>query len=166
MAPALIEEVKIRLDGSSDPFTCELVKEDETGVIMLWRAESAFVAGDYRLPAGSVTTAFYWRGRRHNLYRPVRPGGEIICHRMDIIEPPTFEPGRVTFRDLVLDILVPPDGGPQLQDEDELHAAVSQGLLSPREAGEILVYAQSLLVTAPEVIAEAQTWLEGGPSRR
>jgi hypothetical protein len=154
-----IEEVKIRLDGGRETFICELVREDERGIIIRWRTDSAFVAGDFKLPAGAVTTAFYWRGRHHNLYRPLAPDGSLVCHRMDIIEPPLFEPGRLTFRDMALDILIPTDGEPRLEDEDELEAAVSAGLVSAESARELLMYAQSLLLQSQDVIDEAHAWL-------
>ena len=159
MAPTLIEEVKIRLDGSREPFACELVREDARGAIIRWRTDSAFTAGDFHLPAEAVTTAFYWRGRRHNLYRPAGPDGRIICHRLDIIEPPVFEAGRLTFRDMVLDVLIPDNGAAVLQDEDELEAAVEQGLISAAAAGELLAYARSLLSRVQEIVAEAEAWL-------
>lgn len=159
MAPTLIEEVKVRLDGSREPFACELVREDARGAIIRWRTDSPFTAGNFRLPAGAVTTAFYWRGRRHNLYRPAAPDGRIICHRLDIIEPPVFEAGRLTFRDMVLDVLIPNTGPALLEDEDELAAAVEQGLVGATAAGELLAYARSLLPRAPEIVAEAEAWL-------
>ena len=159
MSGASIEEVKVRLDGTPEPFTCELVRHDERGMIIRWRNEAEFVAGEYRLPAGSLTIAFYWRGRRHNLYRPEDAAGHVICHRLDIIEPPLFEAGRLTFRDMVLDILVPPDGPARLEDEDELAEAVASGLLTKGAASELLDYARSLLPRTPEIIAEAEAWL-------
>lgn len=159
MAGQSFDEVKIRFDGSVERFTCDLVGEDDRGVILSWRAEAPLVAGQYQLPAGSVTTAFYWRGRGHNLYRPVDPRGTLVCHRIDIIEPPLFEQGRLTFRDLLLDILVPPDSDPVLQDEDELLAAVTAGLTSAARAAELLTYARDLLARVDEVIAEAEAWL-------
>jgi hypothetical protein len=163
-----IDEVKIRLDGSVEHFTCELLHEDERGVVIRWLADSPLVAGRYQLPAGSLTTAFYWRGRGHNLYRPIGPDGHLICHRLDIIEEPLIEPGRVTFRDLLLDILVAPGGEPVLQDEEELIAAVAAGKVTSARARELLDYARGLLPLVGQIVSEAEAWLaeaEGASNR-
>lgn len=161
-----IEEVKLHLNGRRQSFDCQLVDASKRGLIISWRNEEAMVLGGFALPAGSLSHAFFWPGRRHNLYRFQRPDGTPNGWRIDIIEPALLEPGRVTYRDMILDIVIHAGQEPRLEDEDELLEAEGAGLIEPAAAEDLRSYARELLAGVDAVLAESEAWLAEALSLR
>ncbi|MPZ24332.1 MAG: DUF402 domain-containing protein [Dehalococcoidia bacterium] len=155
-----IEEVKIHLDGRRESFDCDLIALDNAGAIVAWTTPVAGERGGFIFPAGAVTTAFFWRGRKHNLYRFAGPDGRLIGHRLDIIEPATISDGRITYVDLILDIVAPVAGEARIEDADELAEVVEAGLIDPRQAAAVIAYARNIEAKVNEVLGEADLWLD------
>lgn len=73
---------------------------------------------------GTLSTEFFWTDRWYSVFRFREPSGALRNFYCNLNTPPVFEPGRITFVDLDIDVLVAPDFSYRVLDEDEfeLHA--------------------------------------------
>ena len=132
-----ISEVKRHLEGGAHRFQCELVFRRPHLVIVLFRHSRARSAGGFSIPRGSHTYGFFWSRRPYSLYRIVRPDGGPIAHRYDIVDDVRLGEREVSYLDLLLDIWIAPDGGVQIEDEDEVVEYARRGLLSRAQVAAI-----------------------------
>ncbi|HBY93834.1 MAG TPA: hypothetical protein DEP84_07655 [Chloroflexi bacterium] len=113
-------EVKVRLSGERLHFTCELLEQRPDRVVLRYVLPGAGRVHDVELPAGTMTIAYYWPERPYNVYHWVQPDGRTIAHYFNLSGPATIADDRVEWQDLVVDVLVTPDGRVRVLDEDEL----------------------------------------------
>jgi predicted RNA-binding protein associated with RNAse of E/G family len=149
-------ETKFTIDGRAQTFTCAgllltprlaMVRFDHTGERH---------TGGYLIPAGSHTIGFFWQARGYNCYRFTGPDGRVIAYRFDAVEHVGIRPGRIWYHDLLLDVLVGPDGAVRIEDEDEVEEARLNGLLSARQQRRIERTKALLLRDHPRIIAECE----------
>lgn len=77
------------------------------------------------IPAGTLSTEFYWTDRWYSVFRFRDPSGALRCHYCNVNRPAEFVDGVLSFVDLDIDVLVAPDFSHTVLDEDEfeIHAA-------------------------------------------
>ncbi|MFQ5859347.1 MAG: DUF402 domain-containing protein [Anaerolineae bacterium] len=116
-------EIKRRLDGSVAQFECSLVHREPGHVVLRYvvTGEGGEVAG-IRLPGGTITYAYYWTDRPYNVYHWLLPDGSTAGYYFNLADQTEIGEDYVEWRDLIVDILITPDGRCQVLDEDELPA--------------------------------------------
>lgn len=72
------------------------------------------------IPKGSYTIAYYWEDRPYNLYFWRDHRGNYLGSYFNIVRNTVISDGMVSFEDLIIDILVLPNGEYFILDEDEL----------------------------------------------
>lgn len=108
------------------------------------------------IPIGSYTIAYYWLDRPYNLYFWRDQEGNYLASYFNIVKNTKFEEGMVTFEDLIIDVLVLPNGEYFILDEDELpepHETFENGL-AKRGLETIL---SSMHDTLTQTIAQSET---------
>lgn len=162
---AAITEVKRHLDGRVERFACEALAVSPARAVVRFVSPGAI--GPY--PPGTVTVGFFWPDRPYNLYRLEAPDGTLLGHRFDVVTDVRIAPDRIEYVDLILDVVVDPDGTVRVEDEEELRAAAARGLLSPegaavveRARGELLAGYRRLIEDA---VAEVGSGSGGGARR-
>lgn len=132
-----IVEVKRRLDGSEERFDCELVHRTPWLVAVLFQMRPP----RYRSELDSY--GLFWRRRPYNCYYAVRSGhSEAVFTRFDVVRDVDVTEAsgaaslEVRYTDLLLDLWVGSDGA-RWEDEDEVAAAVRDGLLSEADRARI-----------------------------
>jgi len=72
------------------------------------------------IPKGSYTIAYYWKDRPYNLYvwRDIK--GKYLGSYFNIVKNTQIKDEVVSFEDLIIDIMVLPNGEYFILDEDEL----------------------------------------------
>jgi hypothetical protein len=130
-ATGQIVETKRTLDGRVQSFVCAGLLMSPRLAIVRFDHGGERRAGGFHFPAGSYTLGFFWRGRAYNCYGIAGPDGAVIAHRFDVVDRVRISSDRVTYRDLLLDLWVSPSGDVQIEDEDEVHQAERDGLLTP-----------------------------------
>lgn len=95
-------------------------------------ASSPHLAAD--IPPGSCSDGYFWARRPYVLYRFRGPDAAPIAHRLDAVSSVHLGDSTVTYRDLVLDWWVLPDGRLVEEDGDELEALLESGVLSAADA--------------------------------
>ena len=74
------------------------------------------------IPAGTLSTEFYWTDRWHSVFRFRDPSGALRCYYCNVNRPAEFGDGVLSFVDLDIDVLVAPDLSYTVLDEDEFEA--------------------------------------------
>ena len=132
-----VTEVKRHLDGQVERFGCRLVARRPHLTVLRFDHGAELRAGGFLFPAGSRSYGFFWRRRPYQLYRMVGPNGRLIAHRFDVVEGVRLDEDEVSYTDLLLDLWVDPQGGPRVEDEDEVAEYARRGLLSPAQRAHI-----------------------------
>lgn len=122
-------EIKRRLDGTLAKFECRLVHREPGHVVIRHEitGQGGEVAG-IGLPDGTVTYAYYWTDRLYNVYHWLLPDGTTAGYYFNLADQTEIGKDHVAWRDLVVDVLVAPDGRCQVLDEDELPADLGPAL--------------------------------------
>lgn len=118
--PEKILEIKHKLDGSVHKFHCQTLEKSSNHVVMLYRLENPVTIEDQVFDAGTLSLGYFWEERNYNVYHWVRPNGESQAAYINIADSTTITEDVVEWRDLIIDLLITPDGRCQILDEDEL----------------------------------------------
>ena len=68
---------------------------------------------------GTVSIEYYWLNRWYNIFRFLKPNGELRSFYCNVNAPPNFCRGTLSYIDLDIDILVETDLSYTVLDEDE-----------------------------------------------
>lgn len=152
--PALVTEIKNHIHGPPSFFHCTAVRLGREDVLLRYVTRREGLIRDMAVPAGSVTQAYYAQGADCVPWRVCGPVGNEICTLIHVADQVRVCEDRVSYRDLLVDVLVEPGGTPQILDRDELEQALADGLLSQREA-------HGALAVAERIAADPTRALEG-----
>lgn len=143
-------ERKIQLSGEEVSFDCELLAIREGYAVLKYVIDGSRIVDGLLLPAGTITLALYYPDRSYNLYYWIAPREssasgspsedlrkrppektpwtrDVACY-FNIVEPVRLSPQVIAYRDLVVDVLVLPDGTTKVLDESELPEHLNPGL--------------------------------------
>jgi hypothetical protein len=120
MTEQTIIEVKRTLAGTRKEFTCILCDLREDAAVVLYESwRDAEVAG-LTLPRGTLSFGYFWSARLYNAYHWLTPNGQTLGLYFNISDHTRISPERICWRDLMVDVLVTPDGRCRVLDEEEL----------------------------------------------
>jgi predicted RNA-binding protein associated with RNAse of E/G family len=72
------------------------------------------------IPAGTLSFGYFWTDRGYNAYHWVTPSGRTLGIYFNVGDSTRIGPGEVRWRDLVVDVLVTPDGHCRVIDQEEI----------------------------------------------
>lgn len=78
------------------------------------------------IPAGTLSTEFYWTDRWYSVFRFRAPAGRLRCYYCNVNRPAEFDGDALSFVDLDIDVLVAPDFSYTVLDEDEFEAHAAE----------------------------------------
>ncbi len=115
-----IAERKTRLDGSVQEFACDaLLVEPGKRAVIRYELDRDWQVGDLTVPDGATTVGHFWADRPYNVYHWLKDGRTLGYYfNVGLVE--EISDAHVAWRDLVIDVLVKPDGTIDVLDEDEL----------------------------------------------
>lgn len=115
-----ITERKTRFDGTVQEFACRaLVVEPGEHAIIRYELERDWHVGGMVFPKGGYTAGHFWIDRPYNVYHWLAAGRTLGYYfNVGIVDEITET--QVAWRDLIIDVLVKPDGALDILDEDEL----------------------------------------------
>jgi predicted RNA-binding protein associated with RNAse of E/G family len=97
----------------------------------MWEGPGEPQVGEVRFVQGDRFLEHYYVDRAYAVWQVERPDGAVKAWYCNIETPlQEEEPGVLAFRDLLLDVLVYPDGRYAILDRDEFEQARQQGLQS------------------------------------
>jgi protein associated with RNAse G/E len=125
-----IIERKIRYDSLVIEHTCLLLNAQNHHVVLFHEIMDAFTmkAGprELNIPIGSYTIAYYWKDRPYNLYIWRDNEGNYLGSYFNIVKNTYMADKLLSFEDLIIDIMVLPDGSHFILDEEELPVPLEQ----------------------------------------
>lgn len=121
-------EIKHRLDGSVACFEClPLEVTDDEAVIMYELPQKGRVE-DIVLPAGCMSFGYFWNDRHYNVYHWMAKTGATLGTYFNVCDETKIRTDSVSWRDLIIDMLVTPDGHYRVLDAEELPQDLDEGL--------------------------------------
>ena len=118
-------EIKEALSGGERRFDLERWFWTPEVVVGRWVAPAD---NRFGLAQGAYSWGVWWSNRPYGAYRIHKPDGSLRLYRLDVLEDACFEEMdegfAVRWRDLLLDVLITPDGEVEIEDEDEVAAAI------------------------------------------
>jgi hypothetical protein len=125
-----VVEVKRSLSGRETRFECAVLRHDGPHVVVLFVASNSMRVHGVDLPAGTVTFGHFWTDRPYNVYHWLNPvSGATIGYYVNLSDSTRVVDGTLEWRDLVIDVLLLPDGRATVLDADELPADAPAALL-------------------------------------
>lgn len=154
-----IIERKIRYDSVVVEHNCKLLEVQNKRVVLFHIIQNSFtmIASQTKLtiPKGSYTIAYYWENRPYNLYIWRDKQGKYLGSYFNIVKNTYMTDELLSFEDLIIDILVLPNGEYLILDEDELPEPLDQF-----ENGFVLQalnsLTESIKVLLPQIISETE----------
>lgn len=123
-----IIERKIRYDSKTVDHHCMRLNIKKQSAVLFHIIEKPFtmIANHNRLtiPKGSYTIAYYWEDRPYNLYFWRDNKGNYLGSYFNIVKNTNINDELVSFKDLIIDILVLPNGEYFILDENELPESI------------------------------------------
>jgi predicted RNA-binding protein associated with RNAse of E/G family len=118
-----ITEVKETLAGTRKTFHCHVIDRKPGSLVVLFVSKAAVRVHDIDLPAGTVTFGYFWIERNFNVYHWMSPAGGTLAFYVNLSDGTRIE-DTLHWRDLTVDILIPPQGEAVVLDEDEIPLAL------------------------------------------
>jgi Uncharacterized conserved protein len=145
-------ERKIRYDGSSVDFLCDVIHLEKDVAILNYMMPDSVSVGPavagVSIPAGSRTYAFYWTDRPYNVYIWRDSEGGYLGAYVNIVRNTRITGQIVSYEDLIIDLLVSPEGSLRICDEDELPEP-----LEKFEGGAVLTTLMELKTSLPRLLS-------------
>lgn len=119
-----VTERKIRYDSGIVEYACVPLDVRERSAVLFHAIRETFTieAGtrEIRVPKGSYTIAYYWTDRPYNLYFMRDGEGKVLGTYFNIVRNTVIDGDLVCYEDLIIDVMVLPDGEILVLDEHEL----------------------------------------------
>ena len=147
-----IIERKTRFDGSVQEFACRtLLLEPGKHAVIRYDLTRDWHVGGMVFPNGGYTAGHFWMDRPYNVYHWLEPSGRTLAYYFNVGIVDEISEAHVAWRDLVIDVLIKPDGAIDILDEDELPADL------PSAARGTIARALEQIVTNPKrLVAEIE----------
>ncbi|MBL7177874.1 MAG: DUF402 domain-containing protein [Desulfobacteraceae bacterium] len=113
-------EIKHRLDGSIKRYECLPVHLSDDEAVIMYELTRKVRVDDLVLPAGSLSFGYFWSNRNYNVYHWVTETGETLGTYFNVCDETNISKEIVSWRDLIIDLLVTPDGRCRVLDSEEL----------------------------------------------
>jgi uncharacterized protein len=139
-----IIERKTRFDGSVQEFACRaLLVEPGKRAVIRYDLTRDWHVGGMVFPKGGYTAGHFWLDRPYNVYHWL-DGGRTLAYYFNVGLVDEITDTRVAWRDLIIDVLVKPDGAIDILDEDEVPVDL------PAEHRRTIAQALEQIVTNPK----------------
>lgn len=151
MTAQTILEVKEKLNGERHEFASDLLSHAPDEAISLYTLPGDGGLGGVPLSSGTRCLGYFWAARPYNIYHAVDAHGRTLVVYINLSDRTIITPEAITWRDLIVDLVITPDGQCRVLDEDELPDDIDPALLAKINAAR-----DDLLATYPTVIAELE----------
>ncbi len=137
-------ERKTLFDGSVQVFPCHaLLIEPGTHAVIRYDLDRDWHVGGMVFPKGGYTAGHFWIDRPYNVYHWFE-GHRTLAYYFNVGIVDDISEAQVAWRDLIIDVLVKPDGAMDILDEDEVPPDL------PAEHRRTIAQALEQIVTNPK----------------
>jgi len=125
---ASITEIKTTLLGECKTFACELLQATATDAVVIYRMPADHQLEDILLRKGTLSLGYFWQDKSYNAYHWINAQDETVALYFNVSDNTIISAESIAWRDLMVDVLITPDGRCRVLDEDELPADIDSGL--------------------------------------
>jgi predicted RNA-binding protein associated with RNAse of E/G family len=123
-----ITEIKTTLLGERKTFACELLQATVNDAVVVYRMPADHQLEDVLLRKGTLSLGYFWQDRPYNAYHWIDARQQTVALYFNVSDSTVISAKSIAWRDLMIDILITPDGRCRVLDEDELPADIDAGL--------------------------------------
>ena len=134
MATETILEIKEKLSGTRHEFPSTLLSHGAREAVSLYVLTADGGLGGVPLRGGTRCLGFFWEDRPYNVYYAVDDAGALLVAYINLSDRTTITPEMIAWRDLIVDVVITPDGDCRVLDEDELPADLDPALGASMDA--------------------------------
>jgi hypothetical protein len=124
----VITEIKTTLAGERKQFECELLCRAPGEAVIVYRMPRDRWLEDVLLEKNSLSLGYFWEDRPYNAYHWIDADLATVALYFNIGDRTRIDADSIAWRDLVVDVLMTPDGRCRVLDEDELPTDIDPGL--------------------------------------
>ena len=147
-----ITERKTRFDGSVQEFACQVLDlEPGKRAVLRYDFDRDWTVHGIELPRGGLTAGHFWVDRPYNVYHWLDQQGHTLGFYFNVGHTDTIEPDLVAWRDLIVDVVIQPDGTIDVLDEDELPPD-----LAPEHRGTIARAFEQIMTNPKRLVNELE----------
>ncbi|WP_461482607.1 ribonuclease FAU-1 family protein [Porticoccus sp.] len=147
-----ILEIKETLSGEYLKFDCAVVDRGQGWLVVLYVVPDEVELDGVKIPRGSRSFGYFWEDRPYNAYHFVGPEGNTLALYCNLSDGTRIGDAVVHWRDLVVDVLILPDGTGRILDTHELPGSLSENLVNA-----ILDTANLLKASGHNLLTELET---------
>ena len=125
---ASITEIKTTLLGECKTFACELLQATATDAVVIYRMPADHQLEDILLRKGTLSLGYFWQDKSYNAYHWIDAQDETVALYFNVSDNTIISAESIAWRDLMVDVLITPDGRCRVLDEDELPDDIDSGL--------------------------------------
>ena len=125
-------EYKKTYFGETEVFDCDLVSLDQNKgeLIVSFRPSVPLNFIGIEFPVGCVSYGYFWKDRNYNVYHWTNEKGETLLFYFNVSRDTRIQMDKVTWLDLIVDVLLKPRDTAKVLDEDEVPPNMHQTDLS------------------------------------
>ena len=123
-----ITEMKTTLLGERKTFECELLQATASDAVVVYRMPADHQLEDILLRKGTLSLGYFWQDRPYNAYHRIDAQQQTIALYFNVSDNTIISAESIAWRDLMVDVLITPDGRCRVLDEDELPADIKADL--------------------------------------
>ena len=147
-----ITERKTRFDGSVQEFACRILDlEPGKHAVLRYDFDRDWTVNGIHLPRGGMTAGHFWVDRPYNVYHWLDPQNRTLGFYFNVGHTDTVQADLLAWRDLIVDVIVMPDGGIEVLDEEELPPD-----LAPEHRGTIARALEQVMTNPKRLVAEIE----------
>lgn len=153
-------EVKERYDGRVHHIECRLVECTDHRIAIYYRFDRDWVVDELRLHPEHYTVAWYWRDRPFNVYAFRDANHGALGYYFNVATLLYHDCERLHYRDLIVDVVVYPDGRARILDVDELPSDMAAAERAAIEATANRIHSSAAALVA-EIEADTRVLVAG-----
>lgn len=134
MGSQTITEIKTTLSGDRKEFQCELLRASNGEAVVIYRMPRDTQLEDLLLPKDTISVGYFWEQKAFNAYHWIGDQQDTLALYFNICDSTHISTGLIEWRDLVVDVLITPDGRCRVLDEHELPDELEDGMQQYIEA--------------------------------
>ncbi len=120
MSDPVVTEIKTKLSGERKEFKCELLRASTGEAVVIYRMPHDVQLEDVFLPKGTVSIGYFWEQKAFNAYHWIDDKQDTLALYFNVCDNTRISDKLIEWRDLVVDVLMTPDGLCRVLDEHEL----------------------------------------------
>ncbi|MHB1909027.1 MAG: DUF402 domain-containing protein [Nitrososphaerales archaeon] len=113
-------EIKNTYFGEKKEFNCTLVSKTKDELVIIFQISEAMRFLETNFPSRSKSFGYYWKEKNYNIYHWKDINGTTLLFYFNISKNTQILEDSVTWQDLIVDLVVYPDGKKVVLDQEEI----------------------------------------------